>query len=210
MLPNKVLLIHNHYGRGGGAEAHFQNLVNALHGRGFDVYTFTLSANRGDLVPDRDYVYWKEGRPGAWKLWRYVIHPGIYLTLRRIVRRVQPGWVHLHVVEQPLSILPALRGHIVIQSVHTGGPVCLTSLLTRRDDLQPCEGGIGFKCLRHRCVGPAIMLPNWYLVAIGNWLLKRNVRAFLAPSEYLASHLRRQGFVNVRALPLFVVDGRCE
>lgn len=206
MPRTKVLLIHYHYGTGGGGETHFQNLVSALRGRGFDVYTFALSANVESLMPERDYVYWKHGRARTWKLWRYVFHPGIYLTLRRIVKRVQPGWVHLHAVEQPLSILPALRDQVVVHSVHSAGPVCANSLLTRGDDLQPCEGGIGLKCLRHRCVRPVVFLRKWYLTGIGNWLLKRYVRAFLPPSEYLASHLRRQGFAHVRSLPLFAVE----
>ena len=206
MSGDKVLLIHNHYGSGGGAETHFQNLVSALRGYGYDVFVYALSANRKDLQPGRDFVYWKNGRPLGWKLWRYVFHPGIYLSLRRFLRNIQPDWVHLHVVEQPLSILPALRDQVVIHSVHTAGPVCLTHLLTRRDDLQPCEGRVGLKCLCHHCVRPVVFLPNWYLTGIGNWLLKRYVRAFLPPSEHLASHLRREGFEHVYPLPLFI-DG---
>lgn len=56
MPRTKVLLIHNHYGTGGGAETHFQNLVSALRGREYDTYTFALSANVESLVPERDYL----------------------------------------------------------------------------------------------------------------------------------------------------------
>ncbi len=203
---NRVLLIHNHFGRGGGAEAHFVSLVAELRKRGFDAYTFSLSSGGISLSAGRDFVYWKRGRPRFWKLWRYVFHPGIYLSLRRVLRHVRPDWVHLHLVEQPLSILPALKGQAVLHSVHTAEPICVTSLLTRRDDLKPCEGGIGLKCLLHRCVSPTRLLANWYLIAMGNRLLKRHVTIFLPPSEQLASHLRHHGFQHVRTLSLFVSE----
>ena len=205
-MANKVLLIHNHYGPGGGAETHFLSLVNSLRERGYDTYTFSLSANNENLIPEHDFVYWKNNRPRYWKFWRYFFHPGIYLSLRKVIKRINPDWVHLHVVEQPLSILPALRDQIIIHSVHTAGPVCLTTFLTHKDDLEPCEGGVGIKCLRHHCVSPFIFLPNCYLTIIGNFMLKRNVRAFMTPSENLADHLHDHGFINVRAVPLFVTE----
>lgn len=206
MLPNKVLLIHNHLGDAGGAETHFMSLIAELRKCGFDVYTFTLSARGVNLSPERDFVYWKAGRPRAWKLWRYAFHPGIYLALRRVLTRVRPDCVHLHVVEQPFSVLPALKGQVVLHSVHTAGLICATSLLTRRDDLKRCEGGIGLKCLQHRCVSPVVFLPNWYLNAIGNRLLNQYVMTFLPPSEHLAALMQLHGFQNVQALPLFISE----
>jgi glycosyltransferase involved in cell wall biosynthesis len=205
-MGDKVLLIHNHYGPGGGAETHFQSLVNALHGRGYITYTFSLSANMDGLIPGHNFVYWKNMRPYYWKFWRYAFHPGIYLALRRVVQRIKPDWIHLHVIEQPLSILPALYDQVVIHSVHTASPVCLTTFLTHKDDLQPCEGGVGIKCLRHHCIRPIVFLPNCYLTFIGNYLLKRYVRIFITPSKFLESHLCDQGFNNIRAVPLFVTE----
>ncbi len=200
----RLLMVHNLLEEKGGAETFFLKEVDVLRRAGYEVFVFGFGDEDGG---DESGPMLRKGEPRSiWlrKVFKFTFHPGVYRALRRYVRRVQPDLIHLHMdTKYPLSVLAALRGHPVIQMFHGGTILCPTGWLVHADDLEPCEGGAGWKCVHHGCV-PARQLP--FHVGL-QWAWQRAARRvvthFMPPSRYLSEYLRRFGFPLVTRVPYF-------
>lgn len=200
----RVLIVQNHLGAVGGVESHVESEVAALHEAGYEVAIFALSGDSSCLSRPGVTVYWRKP-PKAFvrKAARFLFHPGVALKLRRTVSSFQPDWIHLHTIEQPYTILPALYGQRIVHSFHITALACPLSTLYYRDTLQACPGGIGRHCIRHTCVGwmdfPLRLAHN----RAQRFLINRVATFCTSPSQTLHNLLQAAGIERDRVLPLF-------
>ena len=197
----------------GGSEHYLADLTRALEADGHEVHWFVLA---GDSPTDNGACATKSGtasRPRAGKrvfrpapanrcasiLRRVAIYPALHGELAGCLARVRPDVVHLHNnYRYPFTILAALRGHRVVQTVHDYCAIYPTAHCSRQ---RSCAGRSVFVALRHGCL-------TWKLLATEACLLygrrivdRRVVDAFIAPSRNLATHLERMGHANVSHVP---------
>ncbi len=204
--PWRLLLVHNTLAEIGGAETNFWAEIRAMRGRGHDVRVFGFtSPSEPPPVEDARSIAASEPTTqlGRW-LAKFSFALGAYQALRRAVREHRPDVVHLHMnTKYPLAVLMALRGQVVVQSLHSGGMFCPSGWLIHADDMQVCPGGEGLQCIRHGCI-PAVRLPA-YLFLLGAWraMARRVVDVYLPPSRHLAEMLRSFRFPRVHRLPYF-------
>ena len=189
----------------GGVGAIFRHQVRLLREQGFDVWTFVLCQTGAEGWFDQDFTCRVSGSRLVHKIAKYTFDIHVYSALRQVVQRVKPDWVHLHTcASTSLPVLCALAGQLVLHTTLSTELMCAISVVVHRDDLQACEGGVGLKCVQHRCVRPAFLVPHWAMHAIRNSMVRKVVRAFLAPSQNVANYLRAFDFQNVYVLPCFL------
>ena len=143
-------------------------------------------------------------RPGRaqrwiWILRRVVFFPALNRELAACVARVRPDVIHLHNnYRYPFTILAAVRGQRVVQTVHDYCAIYPTAHCSRE---RSCAGRSVFAARRHGCLTWKLLVTEAGLLYCRRYLDRRFVRAFIAPSRNLANHLERMGHANVAHVP---------
>jgi len=180
--------------RNGGACVQLWNLKRLLEGAGHEVRVFSFD---GDNRGDESWLSVREPRtlPGR-KLAKLTFYPRGYRALRRMVLGFQPDIVHVNNnFKVPATMLWAVRDRNVMASARDYVWVCPTGWAVYRDSLDPCPGGVGLKCIRHRCKSvPELALFQAPLSFVRDFLARRIVARFLSPSRRLAETMRGHGF----------------
>ncbi|GIW05597.1 MAG: hypothetical protein KatS3mg060_0402 [Dehalococcoidia bacterium] len=200
----RVLIVHNHLAPVGGVEAHVESEIQLLSNAGYDVEVFAISASPAWKHRQKTTVYWQH--PPSWRVRRilaYGFDPRLAFKLRQTVRRFRPDWIHLHTVEQPLTIFTALAGERVLHSVHINALACPLSTLYYRDTLEACNGQPGWKCARRTCVHPLSLWLRIAFIRCYRALINLTGTTCAPPNSSLALLLRQAGVRRVRVLPLF-------
>jgi glycosyltransferase involved in cell wall biosynthesis len=201
----KILLItDNHNPAGGGAEKYFFILKHALQQRaGLMVHSLGFASEE---IIDKDTTLLRETPSKLLRYWwRLVFNPVKYFQIKRAIKNFDPDVIHLHNVKKyTISLLKAVRGYKVIQTVHDFTPICPTGWNLHRD-LQPCSTGLTAKCFwQHKRNGnPLIYLGQLYAYLRTRALLKQTVTKFIAPSPILAEYLNKNHFHQTVYLPPF-------
>ena len=198
----KVLLFTDNYNlQGGGAEKVFFKLINELKKAKLDVYSFGFGKKK---IKENDHIVIKETNSLLFRhLWRLLFNPVKYLQIRNYIKKINPDVIHIHNINKyTISLLIALRGYKVIQTVHDYGLVCPT-LWNVHNDLKPCPTGLRFKCLfKHkRDYNIFIYLSMLLFFYQRNLLLKKIVNCFITPAPQLKKYLDKNGFKNVKFIP---------
>ncbi len=201
----KILLItDNHSPDGGGAEKYFFTLKTELQKHpDLTVYSlgFGSTAQSGS-----DYDVLTETSSTPMRLfWRLFFHPGKYKEIRTIIARINPDVIHLHNVKKyTVSLLKAVRGYKVVQTVHDYSPICPTGW-NLHHDLRPCETGLHLTCFwQHKRNLNSVIYAGLLLAFVRmRTLLKNAVTTFIAPSPLLANYLQQNNFHTSIYLPPF-------
>jgi len=180
--------------RNGGACVQLWNLKRLLEGAGHEVRVFSFD---GDAHDDGAWRSVNEPRtlPGR-KFTKLTFYLPGYRALRQLVQDFQPDLVHVNSnFRYPATMLWALRDRKVIASARDYVWVCPTGWAVYQDSLEPCGGGVGLKCARHRCKSvPELALFQVPLSLVRDSLARRIVARFLSPSRRLAETMREHGF----------------
>lgn len=201
----------------GGSERYIADLTQALETDGHDVHWFVLagdsarrsSANVAKHTTLADTVFHpKPGkrvfRPGPANRWisilrRVTFYPALSRELADCLTRVEPDVVHLHNnYRYPFTILAAMRGHRVVQTVHDYCAIYPTAHCAQE---RSCAGRSVFAALRHGCLTWKLLATEACLLYGRRFLDRRVVDAFIAPSRNLATNLERMGHANVSHVP---------
>jgi glycosyltransferase involved in cell wall biosynthesis len=199
----KVLQINESYNEGGGEERYFFDLIEALKEQKHDIYSFGF-ANKE--IKKNEILVLKDSNSAIIKnLKRFLFDFNTYFKLRAWIKKIKPDIIHIHGNNKStLSVLLACRKNKVIHTVHNYGLLCPTIWCVKKDNLKPCNGGMGLKCYKHRC------FPTHYLLAfhihflVRNYLIKKIVSAFIAPTKNLKKHLIKHMFGPVYQNYLFI------
>ena len=203
----------------GGSEHYIADLTRALVADGHEIHWFVLGSDTAPDIGTRPSK--RVFRPGPSKRWvsilrRVAFYPDLNRDLADCLARVQPDVVHLHNnYRYPFTILAATRGHRVVQTAHDYCAIYPTAYCSRE---RSCAGRSVFTALRHGCMTWKLLATEACLLYGRRFLDRRFVKAFIAPSRNLATHLERMGHANVfhvpnlrwlpRAEPTPVTDGQ--
>lgn len=200
----------------GGCERYIADATRELEAIGHEVHWFTIRDTARGVPADRRHATGHRTgtherhrafavSPARWLRWfmRHVaVYPALWRALRGHIAAVRPDVVHLHNnYRYPLTILTASRGSRVVQTVHD---YCLVQPTAYCTHAESCAGRSVFAALNHGCM-------NWKLLLTEGWLLYGRafldplfVGRFIAPSQNLATCLRRcLGSADVRMLGNF-------
>lgn len=198
----KILEINEKYSKSGGQGQYFFELIEALEERGHEVYSCGFAdkeeQTRNKLVLKDTKIFFIR------QLKRFTFDFSTYFKLRHWIKKINPKVIHLHGINKStLSILIASRGYKTVMSVQNYSLVCPTIWCVHQDDLKVCEGGIGWKCVKHKCIPPITFLIFYFHFLVRNYLLKKSVK-LLPSSKTLQTYLIKHGFKNVKYHPNFI------
>lgn len=200
----KILLItDNHNPAGGGAEKYFFILKNALQQRP-GLLVHSLSFGPEEII-DKDTTLLRETPIKLLRFWwRLMFNPIKYFQLKKAIKNFNPDVIHLHNIKKyTVSLLKAVHGYKVVQTVHDFTPICPTGW-NLHQNLQPCDTGLTVNCFwQHKRHNAFIYLGQLYAFLRTRALLKKTVKKFIAPSPLLADYLKKNAFHKTIYLPPF-------
>lgn len=203
MSLERVLLVHDYGGLGGGAEIVTQDLRSGLRRRGVDARLLTSSVGAEDAGPQgdahSDFIF--HGSTGPYRALREVINPSMIAVARRTLREFRPQVVHLSMIFTQVSpwILPLAADLPVVWLPQTYRPICPkgTRMLPGGT---PCHYAVGRSCLSSGCFSPLGLTPR--LVQLGlarRW--RRAINRTVSPSLAYAAALEAHGWPVDRIIP---------
>jgi len=187
----RILIIHDYSGLGGGAELVVQQVRDTLRGRGIDARLLASTADSPVAGSEPDYTY--AGGTGRLRSLREVVNPSAVLSLRRTVREFDPQGVYLgmFLTQASPAILPCLSNRAVIWAPNEFRPVCPRGTRLLPDGTR-CDQPVGRACLADGCFRPWGLAPRLaQLSLMHRWL--NVVDRTLAPSRVFAELLERHG-----------------
>jgi len=199
----KILQINDDYQRLGGAETYFFNLIDLLKKNGHRVFVFAI---RGKSMETKDTLVVGGGKGFLRHYFSSkIFNFKVYFKLKKFIARAQPDIIHLHNnYLAPFSILLAVRGHRLIQTVHDYMILCPHGWMVKKNSLQVCQGNIGLKCLQNNCLSLHNFLVSCFPFKLRIAVSKRAVDKFISPSKKLKEYLNNFRFRNVKYLPYFL------
>ncbi|MDI6743494.1 MAG: glycosyltransferase family 4 protein [Smithella sp.] len=203
----KILMLHGHYSNTGGAEVVLKHQITRLRQRGHDVLLFCFGDQN---IDEKNLVVVKEPQSEFLRyVYQFLINPAGYIRLRKTIRSFSPDVIHLHNIDRHiLTFLMPVKNCKAVRSVHDFGMVCPSFWGVHKDDREICDQGIGFKCVRHRCLNP-LQYPFYdYLFKIKHYFQKGRVHAYIVATQLMKSYMTSQGFKNVFVSPYFTEKRR--
>lgn len=202
----RLLLITDCHQSHGGAEKYFFDLKTRLKKiPGLTVYSLGFGSRKetGD-----DYIILAKipSKIGKW-LWQIILHPWIFIKIRRQLRKIKPDLIHIHHIRYySAAIRQAIKHYPIVQTIHDYGTLCPTSYNIHKRDLQPCATGFQKKCFwqhqgKHQWLSYLLLICSFLLFK--RWQQKY-VKRFFAPSPLLVKYLNANHFAQVHYVPPFV------
>jgi len=204
----KILQINDDYERVGGAETYFFNLINLLKRNSHQVFVFAI---RGKPMKTKDTLVVGEAKSFLGHYFSdKIFNFKVYFRLKKLVAKTRPDIIHLHNnYLAPFSVLLAIRGHKVVQTIHDYMILCPSGWMVKKNSLEVCRGNIGAKCLKNKCLSLHNFLVSYLPFKLRMTITKRIVDKFISPSKKLKEYLEIFGFQNVQNLPYFLNVKNC-
>lgn len=199
----RTLQINDDYQRLGGAETYFFNLINLLKKKGHQVFVFAI---RGKPMKTKDTLVVGEAKSFLGHYFSSkIFNFKVYFKLKKLIAKTKPDIIYLHNnYLAPFSVLLAIRGHKVVQTIHDYKIICPYGEMIRKDNLSICPGGIGLKCFKNKCLSSHNLFVSYLPFKLRTFLTKKIISKFTAPSRKLKKYLEVFGFSNVEYLPYFL------
>jgi glycosyltransferase involved in cell wall biosynthesis len=188
----KILFLHDIYIKIGGAERYITIKRNELEQKGHKSFLFTLTEEKNlKLKNSKILKLNKRGLFGS-----YLRMISIYFKLKNYINQVKPNLIYIqNNYEFPYSFLKACKGYKTIQKVHDYGIICPTRWCVYKDNLKVCDGKMGIKCLKHKCILFPLFLSYFFKL---NYIKRNNViKKYITPSKTLKAYMLKNGFKNV-------------
>lgn len=203
MSIERVLLVHDYGGLGGGAEIVMQDLRSGLRRRGVDARLLTSSVGAEGAGPlgdaQSDFVF--RGSTSPYRALREVVNPSMIRVVRRALREFRPQVVHLSMIFTQVSpwILPLAADLPLVWLPQTYRPICPSGTRMLPNGT-PCEHTVGRSCLSSGCFSPRGLTPR--LVQLGlarRW--RRAIDRTVSPSLAYAAAIEAHGWPVDRIIP---------
>lgn len=200
----KILFLHEKYKKNGGAEKYIETERKRLEKNGDITFLFTLVEKNID-IENSEVLNVKKNKLLGYSL--EIIR--VYLFLKKYINKIKPDLIYVqNVKEFPYSFLMACRGYKTTRMVHDFGIVCPTSTCVYKDSSKICNGKMGIKCLKHKCISPLLFLS--YFIKLKYIKNSKITEEYLVPSKILKRYMLNNGFKNVKTieLPLEIFNGK--
>lgn len=196
-------MINDHIHFGGGGDAVLWLERQAYEKVGHEVFTFSQSTNTDELASYNDFICRESEKRLVQKIGKFIAAPRVYKSLKRILEKVKPDLVRVHLVSKyPAAIYHALSGQNVIQTLHGPNLFCATSWGNLKRDSSDCELGIGLKCWHRGCT-------SFTNASLYSWLdyrtqskVKKVVKLFHCPSKQIEQKAKSLGYGPSAHIPL--------
>src|SRR5436190_18569900 len=145
-MKKKVLVIQQEIVlRGGGAIAQ-KCVIDGLRSLGHEVFTLSFCGNHPEDFPEHHFSIPRQYGRGNYR--KYWYDRSLVSSIREIIGRVEPDIVFIGNIWNFLSVINATRVFKipVLHAIHTAEYFCPNAMLTQRDTMKACEGGVGLKC----------------------------------------------------------------
>ncbi len=142
-----------------------------------------------------------------------------YLKTLRAIKEFKPDIIHIHqcirIVSPSVIIAAKMIKVPTVMTVHDFSLICPKSWMTKKG-YQICKSGFCLSCLRSDCLAPTRLynylsyrLVRWFKLAFQRTLIKKNIDAFISPSEILSKWLKQNlGAQNIYFIPNFVESNK--
>jgi glycosyltransferase involved in cell wall biosynthesis len=201
---SRILVIQQHIELLGGGAVAQKCLVDSLRGLGHEVFTLSFCGSApADFIENHFSVATNHANQ---RYRRYFYDRSLIQSLQEAVGKCLPDVIFVGKVWNFVSIIAALRRSNVpvVHVVHTAEYHCLNAMLTKKDTMGVCAGGIGYKCKAHRCESWLSLIQKGSLSAAHNFLMKRYFQAFICHSPFMVRLMQEHSFRNVHYVPLNV------
>jgi glycosyltransferase involved in cell wall biosynthesis len=206
----RILMINDHINFGGGGDAAFQLERQSYEEAGHEVYTFSQEVIKPPKLSGMDFVYEENRLKIVRKAEKFLFHPGLYSSLKRLLNEVKPDVISVHLVSKyPLSVYTALGGYRVIQTLHGPSLFCATSWGCVKKDGRSCALGVGFKCLKNGCTSLLTFPLHILLHRTVTPVVKRTVTSYIGPSRQISATSDALGFKPVEYVRYAIDPGFC-
>lgn len=197
----KILQIHDNYERLGGAETYLFNLIDLLKKNRHKVFTFAIKGNPKET---KDTLVVGEAKgffPHYFSC--YVFNFKVYFKLKRFIKKVKPDIIHIHNnYLAPFSVLFAVRGYKVVQTVHDYMIICPCGWMVNRKNLEPCHAR--GSCFVNGCLSWYNALISYIPFQLRKIVTKKIIKTYISPSKLMKKYLESFSFQNARHLPYFL------
>jgi len=201
----KVLKLIDKIDKTGGAEVQFfreKRIIDKSHN--VRVLGFGKDKNGKSTTVIKPPRNWYTRR-----IQKIIPNPIIYWKVRKVTKDFEPDIIHLHNNKTYTpSVLLACRDRKVIKTVHDYSIVCPTGWSVYKDSMKVCSGGIGQKCVAHKCLGYKSYISYYQPLFQLRKYLGEVIDKYIAPSKKLTKYLNYHGYdaVNI-PYPAFEDDG---
>jgi glycosyltransferase involved in cell wall biosynthesis len=201
----RILMINDHIHFSGGGDATFMHERGVYEDAGYEVFTFSQATEAVKGKTDRDILYINSPNRIIQKAGKYIFNPGVYYALRCLLKKINPSFVHAHLISKyPASIYAALEGYPVAQTLHGSARFCATGWGCLKKDSSYCELGIGAKCYLRGCI-PLHYLPLcWFFYSANKRHAQKSVKFFIGPSRQICEAAEKDGFAPAEYIPLCI------
>lgn len=225
-MTMKVLLVHENNPdevQVGGTERYLVDISAELTKAGHNVHVFVLSGHkhqrtkksqfniskdrlRMSKLEQKDYkkmsiFYISSSNNLLYYFRKIIFYLAMHNKLRMTINRFKPDIIHLqNNYEYPITILTALRGQKVVQTIHDYTIIYPTAMCTWKHS---CAGQSVIMSLQHGCISWKRLVATGWFRYNRRFIDKHFVSQFIAPSKDLTLRLRKNGFGNVIHLPNF-------
>lgn len=211
-LPSQrtVLMVNDHFHFAGGGDTSFEHEREVYQSAGYRVCTFSCEPEAERIGCEVDTVHRESRFHAIRKTAKFTFNPRVFLHLRRVLKRLRPSFVKLHLVTKyPSSVYAALRGYPVAQVLH--GPFLFCAGWgALKTDFTECACGVGLKCYTNGC----IPLHRFPLVWGNHWVWLRlalsRVDLFVAPSRHIRATALAHGLTPVAYVPHALTSVFCD
>ncbi len=189
----KILFLHDKYVKDGGAERYISTKRDIFEKQGNETFLFSLTKEKNLRIKNSKIIKLK--RNGI--LGSYSKMFCVYSKLKNYIKKIKPDIIYIqNNYEYPYSFLKACKGYKTIQRVHDYGIICPSRWCVYKDNLKVCDGKMGIKCLRHKCVS----LPTFLSYYLKLKYIKNNpiIKEYISPSNTLKNYMIKNGFRNVK------------
>ncbi len=201
----RILFLHDKYVENGGAERCISIKRDELEREKHKTFLFTSTEKEDLRIKDSKILRFRTNRFFG----SYIQMIYVYFKLRKYIKKIQPDLIFIqNNHEFPYPFLKACKGYKTIQRVHDYGIICPTGWCVYKDNLEICDGKMGIKCLKHKCVSLPVFLS--YFLKLQYIKRSRTVKEYLAPSKTLRNYMLNSGFKHVSFVryPLEIEDGK--
>lgn len=203
----------------GGTERYMVDIALELAKIGCNVHTFTLSADYKEASINNSKLF--HARPPLLShtieqqtsVKNYVFHEvntyfrkiffykDLYQQLRNLIKNIRPDIIHLqNNYKYPITILLALWGQKVVQTIHDYTVIYPTTMCTHRIS---CADKSVTMALQHGCITWQKLIATGWFRYNRRFVDRLVVSQFIAPSKDLTLSLKKRGYGNVIHLKNF-------
>jgi len=197
-----VLVIQQEMKLLGGGSIAQKCVIDALRELGNKVYTLSFCGTYPQDFPESHFTILSPARNSRYM--KYFYNQRLIHFIKETMSRVKPDVVFIGQAWDFLSIISAVKAFKIpiINIVHSAEYGCLNAMLTQKDSMKVCLGGVGLKCRTHGCESWLSLLQKGGLSAFRNYMMKRHFSAFVCHSNFMIRFMQEQSFKNIHYIPL--------